>query len=75
MYHILALPPYIPPPFEAELLTIRQFITSETPPKESKYLGELIRTRFNIAKDPELAKKFKKNLSDLAGQGLVEGKV
>jgi hypothetical protein len=50
-------------------------ITSETPPKESKYLGEMIRTRFNIAKDPELAKKFKKNLSDLAGQGLVEGKV
>ncbi len=50
-------------------------ITSETPPKESKYLGELIRTRFNIAKDPELAKKFRKDLADLTGQGLVEGKV
>jgi hypothetical protein len=37
-------------------------MTSETPPKETKYLGELVRRRFNIAKNPVLAKQF---LSDL----------
>jgi hypothetical protein len=48
-----------------------EIITQETPPKQSKYLGELTRTRFNIAKNPELAEKFKKDLSDLDSKGEV----
>ena len=40
-------------------------ITSETPPKETKYLGELTRTRFNIAKNPALARQFQADLRTL----------
>jgi hypothetical protein len=50
----------------------QEIITQETPPKQSKYLGELIRVRFNISKNPELAKKFKQDLDDLAELDMID---
>ncbi len=39
--------------------------TSETPPKDTKYLGELTRRRFNVAKDPAIARQFLADLKTL----------